>query len=120
MSSGRFNHSGQKQSAARQFGDYDVFVQGVGAIANAAHTIECRNPDPGGEVSIRATAHGGLLELPADVAGDGPRFLVERCDSWSSLHRHAVDSTFDAKLATLVERSKRMEFAIEAGRLLRL
>ena len=42
-------------------------------------------------------------------------FFVERGDSGSSFHRHAVDATLDRELAVFVERLEGVHLAIESG-----
>src|SRR5579871_5715824 len=116
--SGAFDHSCEQQGSARQFGDDDVFVDGVGAFADAAQAVERGDADAGGEVSVRTAADGGFLELPINLVGDGLRFLVEGGDSGSALHRQTVNAAFDAEFAVLVEGLQGAEFSVEGGGLL--
>ena len=67
--------AGQEQGSAGQFGDDDVFVDGVGAFADAAQAVERGDADAGGEVSVGAAADGGLFELPVDFCAMACAFL---------------------------------------------
>src|SRR5271156_782165 len=99
-----FDHSRKQQRAARQFGNDDVLVGRVRALADATHAVEGGNAHAGGEVSVGASANGGFFEFPSCFAREVPGLLVERRDSCGALHREAVDGARDLELAVFVEK----------------
>src|SRR5579864_3830317 len=75
--SNALDHSSQKQRAARQFRDNNVFVEGVRSVAKPSHAIERRNANASSEVSVRAAAHRRFFEFPVNLPRDRLRFFVE-------------------------------------------
>ena len=69
---GALDHSCEEQGAAWEFGDYDVFVDRVCALAVTSHAVERGDAHPGGEISVGTSADGRLLQFPANVFRDFP------------------------------------------------
>jgi len=51
--------------------DEDVFVGGVGTVANGAEAVEGGDAEGGGEVAIGAAASRGFAEVETEFASDG-------------------------------------------------
>ena len=45
-----------------ELSDDEVFMRGVGAVADGAEPVERRDAERGGEIAIRAAADGGFRE----------------------------------------------------------
>src|ERR1700722_7126760 len=118
--SGLFNQGRQKQGAARQLGDDDVLVHGVGALAHCAHAVERGNADPCGEVAVGASAYGGFVQLPARLAGNFAGLLVERDPPFGAFHGQTIYATGDLQLAMFVEGLQRSQLAVDANFLFRV
>ena len=97
---------------------YDVFVDGVRALADASHAVERGNADAGGEISVGAAADGGFFELPANLLRDRLRFFVEAATPAVRSMGRRLMPPFDCDLAVLVEGLEGAQFSIERGGLL--
>src|SRR5713226_133499 len=59
---GRGKKSGQQSGACGHGVDEDVLVRGMRAVADGAETVERRDAETGGEISVRATADGAFAQ----------------------------------------------------------
>ena len=60
-------------------------MEGVCALADAAHAIERGNAKAGGKIPVGAAAYGGFVELPSNLVRDDLGFPVKRGNSWGAL-----------------------------------
>src|SRR6185437_4735387 len=91
-----------------------MLMLSMGAFADAAQAVECRNPKRSREISIRASANRSLLQSPAQFCGDFDRLLVKRSHASRSLHRRTIDATANFHAALLVEGTHRPQLVVNA------
>src|SRR5215510_3469676 len=90
----------------------------MGTITDAAQAIECGDPKTGGEISVGAAAHRGLIQLPSQLLRDEGRFVKEHGDPSVSLQGWTIDSSRHCQLALPIEGLQRTELAVNASRIL--
>ncbi len=95
-----------------------MFVNGVGALADASHAVESGDADAGCEISVGAAADGGFFQFPINLFCDRLRFFVEGGDAGGAFHGKAVDAAVDGELAVFVEGFEGAEFFIKTRGLL--
>src|ERR1700757_819249 len=91
-------------------------MAGMGPIADAPQAVQSRNSETGGEVSVGAPSHGSFAQAPSQFPGDECGLLVKSGDPRGAFHRRTVHAAGDRELASVIERPKRTQLAVDAGR----
>src|SRR5208282_1244612 len=86
------------------------------SVAYAAETVERRNTQTCGEITIGTAAYCGFSEFPSQFARDGCSLRVQRGHSGSALHGRTVDSSGDFDLAFAVEGTQAAHLFVDPGR----
>src|SRR5206468_6853968 len=81
----------------RQRFDLDVLVPGVSAVTDRAKSVERRNSERSGEIAVRSAARAALAELEPELAGHGPRPIVQTRDGACAFQRRALEPTGNFK-----------------------
>src|SRR5437016_13699978 len=89
----------------------------MGALAHSAKTIQRRNAQAGGEVSVGTPAYRCFLKFPVQLPGDFGSLFVKRSHARSPLHRRTIDASRDLQLAFAIERLAPAKFAVDRGRI---
>jgi len=89
-------------------------MRGVGAFPYSAEAVQSRNSQASGEVSVRASADRGFVQLPAQSLRNVRRPFVERRHPASPLHRRTVYASRDLQRAFAVEWFQRAQLAVDS------
>ena len=109
------DEGGEQCGAGYEVFDEDMLVGGVGTFAYGAHAVEGGDAEGRGEVAVGASAGGGLVEVEAELGGEGLGGFEERDGARFALHGWAIDATGDVESAVGVGDFEAAEEAVDVG-----
>ena len=94
-----------------------MLVQRVGAVADRAEAVECRDAERAGEIAVRAAAGAALFQRHADLRRNAPGLLEQHHHRRCAFERRAIESAFHFDLRARCERRQRTHRALHAIRI---
>lgn len=115
VAAGRCEHGRKQGGAGDDVLGQNVLVSGVGSCTDGSHAIEGGNAESRGEVAVRASSGGGLVQIEAEFPGQFSGLLEESDGSCLPLHGRAIDAAGDGEFAGGIDGLEPVEEALDTG-----